>query len=749
MKIKHPWYMTLIQYYILVLLVPMFVIMFLSFLGIYLVRSEVITANRIIIEQFRQEVDTKLGEFQQYNIFTQQEEPLNSLELEGGQLEPLQRFRLIQMNKNLSKVILTNPLVADYMIYMPGQMFIYSNGYYHVNQMEEHRMKALFTEIPNYQTILKENYNSVLFPIYQNEEIKDILYIDTMKGALYKNKGYQFILKLDMERWKQLTSQIFNNSEFTFAAIIDTNTEEAVYVSDPAFYRTLQDKGVNIFHNGEYLSVVHYKDYYSYSLETEKNNLKYVLLMSTGEIFEATNKINILIIACLFFVIGSTVLMFRIIRIREYNSISTTIALLDEEKLVASETNIFGSFYNIISKLLIDKKSLEQSLHNSEEYLQRYFLMKVLMQKVDDRKAYTAILKSYHVYFEYSWIRVLLFHHLPQQKEIDPTIVYGEFHSAVKKEMEANYGKDTEIYSLWLNGMLVLILNYGTFSMEDTLLIDKLYGFRKRLQKEGVICTLSREKEGIHQLKEAYDEAMEAMEQCLLESNSFKEYHVYPKGPYTKHSKYYQYEANFRRAIEEGNTRNMETILNNMFVMLRESFSNNPQDVKCKLYGILNIILGELSTKPEYSKELKSVQEKIKEGQSIPNLEKSIAETLCLFINPENEEDTNKNEFSRRIEAYVNENYSQPSLSVGMIADEFGLEMSNLSKRFKKEWGINISDYIQMIRLKKAKELLSDEKYTIKIIAEQCGYVNSDVFIRAFKRYEGITPGRYRSNTQI
>ena len=119
-KIKHPWYMTLIQYYILVLLVPMFVIMFLSFLGIYLVRSEVITANRIIIEQFRQEVDTKLGEFQQYNIFTQQEEPLNSLELEGGQLEPLQRFRLIQMNKNLSKVILTNPLVADYMIYMPG-----------------------------------------------------------------------------------------------------------------------------------------------------------------------------------------------------------------------------------------------------------------------------------------------------------------------------------------------------------------------------------------------------------------------------------------------------------------------------------------------------------------------------------------------------------------------------------------------------------------------------------------------------
>ena len=749
MRKKHQWYMTLIQYYILILLVPMLVIMVLCFLSIYLVRSKVITANSIIIEQFRQEVDTKLEEFQQYNIFAQQEESLISLELKEGQLDTLQRYKLVQMSKNLSKVILTNHLVADYMIYIPEQLIIYSNGYYYVDNMEEYRIKTLFTEIPDYPTLFQKLYNSELVTIYQDHQIKDILYIDTMKGALYKNKGYQFILRLDVERWKQLTTQIFNNSNVTFAAVIDMDTEEPVYLSDPMFYQTLQKKGIYTFKNGEYLSVEHHRDYYSYTLETAKNRLKYVLLMSTGEIFNATNTMNILIITCFLFVTGSTVLIFRVIQMREYNSIATTIALLDREELVASETNIFGSFYTIISKLLVDKKSLQQSLNDSEEYLQRYFLMKLLTQSVDDRKAYAALLESYHVYFEYSWIRVLLFYHVPHWKEPDPAAVYEDFRLIIKRNVKKSYGSDAEMYSLSLNGILVLILNYDSFLQEDSVLISKLYDFRMKLQKEGVICTMSREKEGVHQLKEAYDEAMEAMEQCLLENIHFKEYHVYPKSPYTKHGKYYQYEANFKRAIEEGSFKNAEVILRNMFVTLKESFSNNPQDGKCKLYGLINIVLAELSARPEYREEFKFVYDKLKEEQNIQNLEQSITEMLQFIIDMADGDEIEENGFIQSVETYINRNYSLASLSVGMIADEFGMEMSSLSKRYKKERGINISDYIQTVRLKKSKELLADDNYTIKVIAERCGYVNSDVFIRAFKRYEGITPGKYRSYIKI
>ena len=53
---KNSWYMTLMGYYIMILIVPFSVIMILCFLGTYLVKSEIITANQIIVRQFQSEV---------------------------------------------------------------------------------------------------------------------------------------------------------------------------------------------------------------------------------------------------------------------------------------------------------------------------------------------------------------------------------------------------------------------------------------------------------------------------------------------------------------------------------------------------------------------------------------------------------------------------------------------------------------------------------------------------------------------
>ena len=160
-------------------------------------------------------------------------------------------------------------------------------------------------------------------------------------------------------------------------------------------------------------------------------------------------------------------------------------------------------------------------------------------------------------------------------------------------------------------------------------------------------------------------------------------------------------------------------------------------------------MLGELSVRPEYREEFKFVYDRLKEEQSVQNLEQSIKEMLQFIMDRADGEEIEEDGFIQSVETYINEKYSLASLSVGMIADEFGMEMSSLSKRYKKERGINISDYIQTFRLKKSKELLADDSYTIKVVAERCGYVNSDVFIRAFKRYEGITPGKYRSYIKI
>jgi YesN/AraC family two-component response regulator len=93
---------------------------------------------------------------------------------------------------------------------------------------------------------------------------------------------------------------------------------------------------------------------------------------------------------------------------------------------------------------------------------------------------------------------------------------------------------------------------------------------------------------------------------------------------------------------------------------------------------------------------------------------------------------------------YVKENYSDQNISVTGISELFETSISSLSRLFKKNMGIGLLDYIHKLRLEDAKELLINTDMSIKDIAEKVGYYNDVAIIRAFKRYEGVTPGKFR-----
>ena len=101
---------------------------------------------------------------------------------------------------------------------------------------------------------------------------------------------------------------------------------------------------------------------------------------------------------------------------------------------------------------------------------------------------------------------------------------------------------------------------------------------------------------------------------------------------------------------------------------------------------------------------------------------------------------------SENIKEYVEQNYTNPELSVGMIADVFSISMNYLSKYFKEQNGEGLAEYIVRLRIEKAKELLKTSGNTINQISQEIGFYSANVFIRAFKKMEGITPGKYRDS---
>lgn len=82
------------------------------------------------------------------------------------------------------------------------------------------------------------------------------------------------------------------------------------------------------------------------------------------------------------------------------------------------------------------------------------------------------------------------------------------------------------------------------------------------------------------------------------------------------------------------------------------------------------------------------------------------------------------------------------------IAKSMHMSYSKFRKIFKEYTGFAPSQYIQEVKITLAKEMLTNTAMSIKEIAFELGYDNSDYFFTVFRKMTGITPLSYRKHTQ-
>lgn len=95
------------------------------------------------------------------------------------------------------------------------------------------------------------------------------------------------------------------------------------------------------------------------------------------------------------------------------------------------------------------------------------------------------------------------------------------------------------------------------------------------------------------------------------------------------------------------------------------------------------------------------------------------------------------------ITAYLESNYQQ-NLSLFDIANRFYVSREYVSRKFKQKYGINMSEYLNRIRIDNAKLLLRNPQLKMAAIAELTGYKNEKYFSSVFKKQEGLSPNEYR-----
>ncbi|MDD2447891.1 MAG: response regulator [Tissierellia bacterium] len=91
---------------------------------------------------------------------------------------------------------------------------------------------------------------------------------------------------------------------------------------------------------------------------------------------------------------------------------------------------------------------------------------------------------------------------------------------------------------------------------------------------------------------------------------------------------------------------------------------------------------------------------------------------------------------------YINK-YYQEKIDLTLLSNIFYISPSQISRLFNKYMDTNTISYIHEVRIKKAIELLKDENFGIKEVAEKVGYGSLNNFYKYFKLNTGVTPAVY------
>jgi len=97
----------------------------------------------------------------------------------------------------------------------------------------------------------------------------------------------------------------------------------------------------------------------------------------------------------------------------------------------------------------------------------------------------------------------------------------------------------------------------------------------------------------------------------------------------------------------------------------------------------------------------------------------------------------------QKVMKIINENLSNPDLSVEMLASTVGMSRVHMHRKLKELTNQSARDFIRGIRLKQAATLLSNKKLTISEVAYATGFSNLSHFSNSFKEFYGVSPKEF------
>ena len=176
--------------------------------------------------------------------------------------------------------------------------------------------------------------------------------------------------------------------------------------------------------------------------------------------------------------------------------------------------------------------------------------------------------------------------------------------------------------------------------------------------------------------------------------------------------------------------------------------SSIPIEKVYEIYYSISLMLLSYVNKMDIEDKINYTQKlmRLDKFQSLEDAFNYLIQVADIIFNTRTTEEVNRSQLVvEKICQYIQDHVGE-DLSLVKLAEIHYFNPTYLSRFFKQEMGMNISEYIDQYRVIKAKELFANGELKVREIANLVGYESSHSFTRFFKRATGMTPQEYRDS---
>ena len=760
--------------YLLILMVPIFFGAAIYLQAEKIIEDEINNSNTVMLEQSRQALDVALEDMNRLiSQITINKRFRALIGIEKRDLTNVDYYNVFQSVSDYQYYKVFTSYMEDYVLYLnkidkvlSGQGLLDPNIYFHGSWMNSSYYDGMSYE--QWLEMMKGRYSGKFVKLnvsggLQNEA--SVLYTLLLPVNDQKNPDASILIRLNS---KKITETIQNKLVSTGRSVIILDDDNNVLFSagddlPPAgaleYGSFAGDKGMSHLTFGQKIYVVSHTS-------SKIVRWKYISITPFNAFWAKVEFIRLLTLLamglCLLLGLAGAYLLSR----RNYLPIKDLLGLLG--KRLNQEPGKHGNEFKIIkdavSETIDENEAIASKLRIQNQALRSNYLAKLLKGKLDDAEDIARSLQALDIAFFSDHFLVMLFYikdhgdgrNLPESMNEDARSKTPAVLCEVLRDL---FGKGAQgkvqIHMTEPDDLLCFILNLESPEPDWGAIVGaacEAHDFMLAHSGVRLAASISESHETVHGIAAAYQEALDAMEYGLLALTGTQK-SIIPYEDIKNLDSRYHYsldtEKRLANFIKAGDLLAGTHLLEEIFKTNLVDRQLSANTIKSLMLDLNNTILKALS---EAGAECDAglfreinITEKLMRSEHLDDMKFYLTEAVqkvCAMI--KSGKKTRRDQIITEISAYVKENFSDKNLCIPTIGELFRLNAAYVAKLFKEQTGEYLNDYIGRVRMEKAKELLKDNGLSIKEIADRVGYFSSNVFIKAFKKHEGITPGMYR-----